>query len=149
MDKRKGWYYLIQVFNERKTSPTYDVRLLLVKVLEKAPDDSWKEQKFSGPTQVMWQWPQISPQYATIGPPEFSTFRALLENSNQIELKMYWFPNNLKRTIAPHDTTRLEFKVVSDTAESNTILIEIGWDGVWKEGRLEMQNHCIVKEITA
>ena len=149
MDKRKGWYYLIQVLNRRRTSPAQNVRLLLFRVLKMAPDSSWKEQKFSGPTQVMWQWPQITPPYTTIGPQEFSTFCALLENSNQIELRMYWFPNNLKKTIAPNEPTRLEFKAVSDKAESNTILIEIGWDGVWMEDRLEMQNHCIVKEIFA
>ncbi len=143
-----GWYYLIQVINDRKSAPANNVRLLLNKVYKKAPDDSWQELKFSGPTQVMWQWPNHMPLYATIGPPELSTFGALLSDSDKMELKMYWYPNNLKRSILPNDPTRLEFQAVSDTAISKPIIVEIAWDGNWETGRSEMQNHCIVKEIS-
>ena len=146
-DDRGGWYYLIQVVNCKQSSPANNVRLQLNKIFKKAPDDTWKEAKFSGPTQVMWQWSKHSPLFATIGPPEFATFGALLENSNAIELRMYWYPNNLKNIIKPNDPTRLEFTAVSDTAVSTPLTIEISWDGEWMKERSEMHNHCIVKEV--
>jgi len=46
----EGWYFLIAVTNDRKKVPANNVRLLLNKVYKKAPDNSWKEVKFSGPT---------------------------------------------------------------------------------------------------
>lgn len=98
-------------------------------------------------TQVTWRWPQFSPLYATVGPDELSTFGALLENSNSIELKLYWYPNNLQKTIPPNEPTRLEFKAVSDSAASNPLIIQISWDGIWVEGEAEMRTHCIVEEI--
>ncbi len=144
---RNGWYYLIQVKNNRKSVPAKNTRILLNKIYKKAPDGTWKEKEFSAPTQVMWQWPNISPLYATIGPPEIATFGALLEESYSIALKMYWYPNNLDRQILPNDPTRLDFKAVSDTNESNNLIVEISWDGEWNAGRLEMKTHCVVKQV--
>ena len=56
-----GWFYLIKVWNERKSISAEDTRLNLNKVYKKAPDDTWHEKPFSGPTQVMWQWGQLTP----------------------------------------------------------------------------------------
>lgn len=145
----KGWYYLIRISNERRSNPAKNVRLLLMKIFKKGPDGIWREQKFSGPTQVMWQWPQISPLYATIGPDERATFGCLLEDSNSIELRLYWYPNNLSKTIPSNEPTRIEFIAESDTTQSNILTIEIAWDGKWVEGSAEMQNHFVVKEVAS
>jgi hypothetical protein len=146
---KKGWYYLICVANGRPSSPAQNVRLLLTKVYKIGPDGLWQEQNFSGPTQVVWRWRDITPPYATIGPKQLSTFGCLRENSDFFELQLYWYPNNLKRAIPPNEPTRLEFKAVSDTAESKATTIEVAWDGRWVEGVTEMQNHCVVKEVKA
>jgi hypothetical protein len=145
----KGWYYLIRVSNDRPSSPAKNVRVILTKVFKQGPDGSWQEQRFSGPTQVMWRWPQISPLYATVGPDELSTFGYLLENSHSFELNLYWYPNNLKRKILQNEPTRLVFKAVSDTAESKSITLEVAWDGIWLDGSAEMKNHLIIKEVFA
>jgi hypothetical protein len=144
----RGWYYLIRVANSKPSTPAKNVRLLLTNVYKKGPDGSWREQRFSGPTQVTWRWPQWSPLYATIGPEELSTFGSLLENSN-FELQLYWYPNNLQRAIAPNDPTRFQFKAVSDIAESEPLAVEVAWDGQWAEGSAEIRQHLIVKEIKA
>jgi hypothetical protein len=116
---------------------------------KKGPDGSWKEQKFSGPTQVMWRWPQFSPLYTTVGPEEISTFGSLLENATSFELQLYWCPNNLQSTIPSKEPTRLTFKAVSDTGESKPLIIDVAWDGIWAEGREEMKDHLVVKEVLA
>jgi hypothetical protein len=146
MEGIKGWYYRIKISNSKESSPANNVRLLLTKVFKKGPDGKWIEQKFSGPTQVMWQWPRITPLYLTIGPEQSATFASLLENPKAIELKLYWYPNNLDNRIIENDQTLLRFKAVSDTAESNSINVEVAWDGKWVEGSTEMRDHCIVKE---
>lgn len=145
----KGWYYLIRVSNDRPSSPAKNVRILLTNAHKKGPDGSWIEQKFSGPTQVMWRWPQLSPLYLTVGPDELSTFGFLLENADSFELQLYWYPNNLNRSIPSNESRRLTFKAVSDTAESKPLNIEVAWDGTWVEGRAEMKDHLVVKEVIA
>ena len=146
---QKGWYYLIKVSNMKVSSPARNVRLLLTDVFKRGPEGSWIEQRFSGPTQVTWRWPDLMPLYATIGPEEHSTFGYILQGSNSFRLQLYWYPNNLNPEIPPNDPTRLKFKAVSDTVQSNVLTVELAWDGQWVEGSAEMQNHLIVREIRA
>lgn len=141
-----GWYYRIKILNKRESSPANNVRLLLTNVYKKGPDGKWIEKKFSGPTQVMWQWPRITPLYLTIGPDQSATFGSLLESTEHIDLKLYWYPNNLNNKIFENDHTLLKFQAVSDTAVSNILIVEVAWDGKWVEGATEMEDHCIVKE---
>jgi hypothetical protein len=148
-DGTNGWYYLIKVTNERSSSPAKNVRILLTNSYRQGPDNRWMEQRFSGPTQVMWRWPQHTPLYVTVGPAELATFGFLLENANSFQLQLYSYPNNLQRTIPPREPTRLKFLAVSDTAESKPLIIEVAWDGVWVEGRDEMRDHLVVNEIIA
>ena len=143
----KGWYYRLQVENSKPSCPASNVRIILVKAEKKGPDGNWREYKFSGPTQVMWQFPQLSPLYATVGPGEIATFGCLLENSKTFDLRLYSYPNNLFKTIGSNDPTRLVFIAVSDSAKSESIVVEIAWDGQWFEGRQEIDDHCVVKSI--
>jgi hypothetical protein len=146
-DGKKVWCYLIKVLNHRNSSPAKNVRVLLTSIFKKRPDGCWAEQRFSGPIQVTWRWPNWTPLYATIGPQEHCTFGNLREGSKSFRLQSYWCPNNLIPEIAENDPTRLKFKAVSDNAESNILTIELAWDGQWIEGSAEMCDHIIVKEI--
>jgi len=147
-DGRNGWYYLLKVRNERKSISAEDTRLHLNKVYKKAPDDTWHEQHFSGPTQVMWQWGQLTPLRTTIGyNEETATFGRILQNSDTFDLRLYLIPNNLNGVIPKKEPTRLEFQAVANNAMSKELLIEVSWDGEFSEGKLEMGSHCIVKKI--
>jgi hypothetical protein len=145
-DGIKGWYYLIRVANSNKSAPAKNVRILLIKTYKKAPDGSWCEHIFSGPTQVSWRWPEWSPLYSTVGPDEWATFGSLLENS-EFNIRVYWYPNNLQPAIRRNDPTRLQFKAVSDTAESNILTVEVAWDGNWVEDKSEIKKHLIIKTV--
>ncbi len=111
------------------------------------PDGAWREKKFSGPTQVKWRWPGFMPLYNTVGPEAQATFGYLNEGSDNFFMQLYHIPNNLQRKILKNDPTRFEFIAVSDSVQSPAIVIEVFWDGVWVEGRSEMQEHLIVKQI--
>lgn len=149
-DGRNGWYYLLCVRNERQTTPALNVRVLLIRVFKKGPDGSWQEQRFSGPTQVTWRWPDLMPLYATIGlAEERATFGSLLQDSRAFKLRLYSYPNNLQREVPRGEPTRFEFRAVSDTVGSETITVEVAWDGTWAEGLTEMKRHLIVKQVHA
>lgn len=86
------------------------------------------------------------PLYATVGPDENATFGYLNEGAEAFGLQLYHYPNNLQRSISSGEPTRLEFRVVSDTAQSKAITIEVAWDGEWTEGA-EMRDHLVVRQI--
>jgi len=144
---QKAWYYLLRISNDRQSAPASNVRVHLEQVYKKGPEGSWQKQHFSGPAQVTWRWHTIRPLYAKIGPEDAATFGCLSKESDAFDLQLYWYPNNLSRRVLPDDLTRLEFKAVSDTAESRTIIVQVAWDGEWAEGRAEMPNHLVVQEI--
>ena len=145
----KGWYYHLRVVNDRRASPATNVRVLFQQMLKKGADDTWQERRFTGPVQVMWRWPDYIPQFTTIGPDEYSAFACIVEGDKALQLRLYWYPNNLTPFIPPREITRLQFKAVSDIAESNVLTIEIAWDGQWEQGSTEMARHMIIKKVNA
>ncbi len=145
---QRGWYYILKVSNEHLSNPAINVRVNLTKVFKKAPDGTWIDQKVSGPTQVLWRWFNIMPLYITVGPDNHATFAGVLEGSDKIELKLIFYPNNLNPFVIKNDPTRFMFKAVSDNGESNELTVEVAWDGLWFEGRSEIKDHLIVKEVT-
>jgi hypothetical protein len=146
-DGKKARYYSLDVINEKRSYPAKNVRVLLTRIEKKGPDGNWKPIKFSAPVHVTWKWPNITPPYTTIGPDEMSTFGFLVEGSPTFDLQLYWCPNNLVPHFPPNDPLRLIFKAVSDTVESDTLTVQVAWDGKWEEGSNEMQQHLIVKAI--
>lgn len=146
-DGKKARYYSLDVINERHSSPAKNVRILLTEITKQGPDGNWRPIVFSGPVHVTWKWPNITPAYTTIGPDEMSTFGFVVEDAKRFALQLYWCPNNLDPTFPPNEPIRMRFKAVSDSAESNTLTVQVAWDGVWNEGSKEMQQHLIVKVV--
>lgn len=144
---RAGWYYLLNASNERLESPASNVRVILTRVLRKSPDGLWQEQRFSGPIQVTWRWPDQMPQFATVGQPATATFGFLREGEDAFELSMVFYPNNLDPAIAANTPTRLVFRAVSDTSESDELIVEVAWDGGWAEERSDMDDHLKVTSV--
>ncbi len=146
-DKKKARYYSLDVRNDRRSSPAKNVRVLLTEIIKQGPDGNWRPIVFSGPVHVTWKWPNITPAYTTIGPDEMATFGFVVEDAKWFALQLYWCPNNLEPAFPPNEPIRLKFKAVSDSEESNTLTVQVAWDGMWSEGSKEMQQHLIVKEI--
>ena len=146
-DKKKARYYSLDVRNERRSSPAKNVRVLLTEIIKQGPDGNWRPIVFSGPVHVTWKWPNITPAYATIGPDEMSTFGFVVEDAKRFALQLYWCPNNLEPSFPPNEAIRMRFKAVSDSTESNTLTVQVAWDGMWNEGSKEMQQHLIVKVV--
>lgn len=144
---RAGWYFIIRVSNERVSSPAANTRVLLTRVSKRAPDGSWQESPFSGPVQVEWRWSDMMPRYATVGSDEFATFGALLEGDSALQLRMFWYPNNLDPYIRANEPTRLDFRADSDTARSDEFSVEVRWDGVWESETSALVDHLTVVPV--
>jgi hypothetical protein len=144
----KGWYYLVEVSNDRPAYPARNVRVLLTNVHKRNASGLWLEHKFSGPCHVTWRFPLNTPSFLTVGPAEKATFGHVFEGKPTFDLDLYFYPNNLNRTILPDEPTKLTFKVVADIGESEPLHVELTWDGTWVESSAEMKDHLIVREVT-
>ena len=138
-----GLYYKFKVENNRLWSPAKNVRVLLLRVYKPAADGKYVKSDFSGPIQITWQWSDL--QYQNIGPESICTFGHLIKGKN-FELSTYVKPNNLDRFIKANEKMIIVVKAVADTAESNTLNVEISWNGKWNDDRVEMSKNLVIKE---
>lgn len=146
--KQWGWYYRIKVWNKRKRVPAENTILNLNKVYKKTSEYDWQEQHFSGPSQINWQWTKTTPRKINIGyNEEIATFGSILEHGNLFNLKLYEYPNNLRRSIQANEPTVLEFQAVAYNAKSKPLLVEVSWNGEWSNKELEMKKKFVVHQI--
>jgi len=148
-DGKRGWYYGICVKNHRPSCPARNVRVLLTGVLKQSPDGSWHQQRFSGPIQMVWGWPEFTPQYLTIGPEERATFGFVLEGTDAFQLRLSLYPNNLPSTIPAGEPTRLEFKAVADTVQTSPMVVQVEWNGKWTGNPAEMRENLVLRHVQA
>ena len=93
---------------------------------------------------VMWYFPKEAIKLDS-NPDRIPTIEEVLPQNFQLE--NHTIKTNLYQYIKPNDPTRLEFEAVSDNGKSDGVTIEVVWDGIWTEGRSEIKEHLIVKEI--
>lgn len=132
-DGKEAQYFILNIENERRSSPAKNVRVLLINIFQLSPDGNlWQEMDFSKPVHVTWRWPDRVPSYTTIGPREQATFGYVINHEPYFRLQLYWCPNNLNPNFPAGESFRFLFQAVSDIAESNILTIEIKWDEHWE-----------------
>jgi len=144
-DGTPGRYYKFIVDNNRKWSPAKNVRVLLLRMYKPAADGSYVESSFSGPIQITWQWSEL--QYQNIGPESICTFGHIIKNRD-FELSTYIKPNNFNGFLKPNEKMIIVVKAVSDTLESNTLEIEVSWNGQWSDDSTEMKKNLVIKKVS-
>nr|NQU91445.1 hypothetical protein [Bacteroidota bacterium] len=143
-DKKKGRYYKLRVWNDRKWSPAKNARVVLKSIFKPAADGTLTPQPLSGPLQLTWQW--IVPQFPTLGAGEEICTYANLVQGEQFVLSPYITPNNFVGFLQADKRMVIEVAVVSDTAESVPLFLDLSWNGKWSEDTTEMLTNVVIKE---
>ena len=143
-DGKKGRYYKLLVLNDRKWSPARNVRVVLKSIFKPAADGTLTPQPMSGPLQLKWQW--IVPQYPSLGAGEEICTFANLVQGEQFVLSPYIVPNNFVGFLKANERMLIEVVVVSDTAESESLFLDLSWNGQWSEDTTAMLNNVVIKE---
>jgi len=143
-NKKKGRYYKLRVWNNRKWSPARNVRVMLKSIYKPAADGTFNPQPISGPLQLTWLW--VTPQFPTIGAgEEICTFANLVEGE-YFKLSTYTTPNNFVGFLKANERMIIEIAVVSDTMESKSLFIDISWNGKWSDDTNEMLNNLVIND---
>jgi hypothetical protein len=140
-------YYHVKVTNGRKWSPPRNVRVLITKILLPASDGSWVDRSFSGPLQLTWQFPQFRTPFSFIGPDDVSDL-GYIPKGQRFILSPYIVPNNFTGFVEGNQTIRAEITAVADNGQSDSIVLEIAWNGSWSDNQVEMSQHLVIKEVT-
>jgi hypothetical protein len=144
LDGKKGRYYKLRVWNDRKWSPARNVRVNLKSIFKPSADGTLTPQPLSGPLQLTWQW--IVPQYPTLGAgEEICTFANLLQGE-LFELSPYIKPNNFVGFLRANERMVIEVAVVSDTAESEPLFLDLSWNGQWSDDTIAMRTNMVIKQ---
>lgn len=145
-DGRKCRYYHLRIFNERKSAPAHNVRVVLTKLLKPAADDSIPDSALAGSVQLNWRFGRYQPQFPTIGPTMICDLGYLIDGQ-EFKLSTIYNPNNLNCKVEADQRIHIEVIAVSDEMESKPLRIEIAWDGGWSDDTVEMKRHLVVKEV--
>ncbi len=146
-DDRGGWYYLLKVSNKRETHPATNVRINLIGTDTLEKSGKWHQTQFSGPVQVSWRWPKSTSRYITVGPEQYATIFSFIDGEKYGTVNLIDPPLNTLTRYGAGWTTRFYFQAASDYGKSNTVIIEVSWDGKWSNDLEEMKGHFAVNRI--
>jgi hypothetical protein len=145
-DRTPTLYYHLRVVNKRRGAQAKNVRVVLTGLLKSDRHGKFVDQTLSGPLQLTWQFPNIHPQYPTIGPEDFCDLGNLIK-CRRFVLSPYVIPNNFTGYLDPNEKMRVEVIAVADNAESNPMCIEVSWDGLWSDDANQMEKHLVIAEV--
>ena len=139
-------FYHLHVTNTRQWAPAKNARVVLTSLARMAADDSLTPLRLSGALQLTWQFPQVNPQYAEIGPDHTCDLGFVLADKG-FQMSLYVTPNNFQGVVRARERMRVEVQAFADNARSNVLYLEIAWDGVWSDDTAEMRRHLVVKPV--
>ena len=148
-DGTPGHFYKIRVWNERWKKPraqAKNVRVMLIKISRPTDYGVMTPQAFSGPLQLTWQFPQVTPQYPTIGPAQISTFGKLIQGE-KFTLTPYFLPSYFDGTVGPNERIQVELIAIADNAQSESLCLDITWNGHWDIDPKVMTEHLMIREV--
>lgn len=148
MASTPAYYYHLKVSNKKRWTQAVNVRVLITALLMPAADGTLIEQPLAGPLQLMWRHAQYHPPYSLVGPDDFCDL-GFIKKDQVFRLTPLVAPNNFRGQLEANQGMRIVVRAVADNAESNDLLIDIRWDGLWDDDQIRMSSHLTVKEVSA
>ncbi len=144
---RRARYYHLLVANDRKWTLAHNVRVVIVEYLRPIADGTLVSQPLSGPLQLMWQFALVNPNpmYRTVGQDAICDLGYIVEGED-FKLATYYAPSNFEGSLSKDQRMRLIVQAIADNAVSNTLSIDVAWNGRWSEGTLEMASNLVIKQ---
>jgi hypothetical protein len=139
-------YYHVRVFNRFKSIEARNVRVVIVRLARPAADGSMVAQPLAGPLQLMWRFSALHAPSAVVGSEDFSDL-GYLKKGEHFRLTPFVAPNNFPGSLKPGERLIVELKALADNAESQSLCIEVSWDGKWDDDSAAMANHLVVKAV--
>lgn len=145
-DGSSSRYYHMRVTNERRAVKANNVRVVLTEVSRSSADQSIRPNVLSGPIQLEWQHGHSLPQFPALGPP-LNCVLGRIVKGQAFRLLTLFDVSYLNLTASKDKKLIIEAIALSDETESNSVRVEIDWDGDWSDDTTEMSKHLVVKTV--
>ena len=139
-------YYHVRVSNSHRWIQATNVRVVVVGLARPAADGSLTAEPLIGPLQLMWRFSSYHATFSIVGPDDICDL-GYLKHGEHFRLTPYVSPTNFPGSLNANERMQVELRAVADNAESQSICIEVSWDGKWIEDTIEMGRHLVVKEV--
>ena len=146
--KWNALYYHLEVSNERTWSPANGVRVLVIGITRRAPDGSYIADPIIADFQLTWAYPEFHELFPTIAAGRERCDLGFLDGpqANQFKLSTYIQPATLRGYVDRNDSVRVTIVASAHNGRSKPIVVEISWDGTWRDS--EMDRHLMVNDIS-
>jgi hypothetical protein len=140
-------YYRLRVSNAKRWTKATQVRVQLLRLEERGPDDRW-QLKWAGQVPLRWTHQEIIPLEQTIGPSVTCDLCSVMKDK-WLELHPLILPANLADLARRRQPAymRISVQVTSSEVDSDIRQFQISWDGQWKDGEVEMAQHLVVTAL--
>jgi len=136
-------FYHIWIVNKRSAAIARNTRMQ-IRSIQRAVAGNWGVKQESYGVEPKWVFSDSAPKNIA--------FDAMCDIVSIYEtgdcwISSYIYPNNLDLQLRAGDAVRLEVVAVAENAKSNTLSLEISWDGQWSPDSQVMKTHFVVKEM--
>ena len=150
-DGVKSWnalYYHVEVSNARGWSPANAVRVLVVGLARRVPDGTFIAEPLITRFQLTWAFPEFHELFPTITDGTETCDLGYLDGpaAQQFRLSTYIRPATFPGYVDRNDAVRVTLVASAHNGQSNQLIVEVSWDGIWQEG--EMRKHLVVKDVS-
>ena len=120
-------------------------------IAKRLPDGTYRCEKDVLPLQLTWIYSEVSaerkPTIASLG---YCDLGYLDEREQQFILATYAQPLTYPGRIGRNESMRVEITVQAENTPSGKLVLEVTWDGRWKDDDSDdLERHLVVKEVPA
>ena len=144
--RKEARYYHLRVSNQRRWSPATQVQVYLLRIDERRADGQFHP-RWLGEIPLLWQYYEALSPIRTIGPSRNCALCSVVKGK-WMGLHPAVMPLGFKGRYRDTANLRLLLQAQSIEADSDPVLVQIGWDGEWEDGEVEMANHMVVSVVS-
>ena len=147
------WYH-VRVENARRSSPATGVRVLILR-LEEPDSAGFFQVKWAGEAPLNWSHQGFKPLTPTIGSPDEVDLCSVRRNPSNpggphvLELHPLFRSFSLNTQWSSPCKLAVLVQARSVEVDSNTLRVEISWDGQWSDDATQMRHHLVAKTAPA
>jgi hypothetical protein len=141
----------IRVENRRRWAPVTDVRVLLQR-LERADAAGQLQTSWMGEVPLRWSHQSFKPPAIAIGRPEEADLISVTKNPSSgphiLQLHPLFRSHSLQATWNSACKLAVTLQARGVEGDSNTLRVEIIWDGQWSDDAEQMKRQLVITEAT-
>jgi hypothetical protein len=139
-------YFYLTVSNPQRWNAASEVQVYLLQIEEPGPDGELIP-KWSSELPLQWHLHEINPLPRRVGKSADAVLLSVVKEK-WLRLHPLVIPNNLTVMYREQCHIVATFQAKSHEADSNTVRVQIDWNGGWHDGDEEMQAHLRIKEVS-